>query len=93
MKHDPKNLPLAVDLRMTENTAQVNIGEGILWRARVEPTSSNTTSPIRLQVRSRSEPSSTLKAVPLLHPSACGSNALGSWKSNSWSTATSRLKP
>src|SRR5262245_13708529 len=39
MKHDPKNLPLAVDARMTENTAQVNIGEGILWRARVEPAS------------------------------------------------------
>src|SRR5262245_38533054 len=39
MKHDPKSLPLAVEMRFTENTAQINIGEGILWRARVEPTS------------------------------------------------------
>ena len=39
MKHDARNLPLAVDLRFTENTAQINIGEGVLWRARVEPTS------------------------------------------------------
>jgi hypothetical protein len=39
MKRDPKTLPLARDLRFTENTAQIEIGEGILWRARVEPTS------------------------------------------------------
>jgi hypothetical protein len=32
-KHDPSGLPLAQDVRFTENTAQVNIGEGILWRA------------------------------------------------------------
>jgi len=38
MKRDPKSLPLALDVRFTENTAQINIGEGILWRARVEPT-------------------------------------------------------
>ena len=39
-KHDPKAVPpLALDVRMTENTAQMDIGEGMLWRSKVEPTS------------------------------------------------------
>jgi hypothetical protein len=39
-KHDPKAAPpLAKDIRMTENTAQIDVGEGVLWRSRVEPTS------------------------------------------------------
>jgi hypothetical protein len=39
-KHDPKAVPaLAKDVRMTENTAQVDVGEGVLWRSKVEPTS------------------------------------------------------
>lgn len=38
--HDPTKLPtLARDVRFTENTAQMNIGEGMLWRSKVEPTS------------------------------------------------------
>ena len=39
-KHDPGAVPpLALDVRMTENTAELNIGEGMLWRSKVEPTS------------------------------------------------------
>jgi hypothetical protein len=39
-QHDPKLVPpLASDVRMTENTGQIDVGEGVLWRSRVEPTS------------------------------------------------------
>lgn len=39
-QHDPKAVPpLAIDVRMTENTAQMDVGEGMLWRSKVEPTS------------------------------------------------------
>jgi hypothetical protein len=39
-KHDPKAVPaLAKDLRMTENTGEIEVGEGVLWRSKVEPTS------------------------------------------------------
>jgi hypothetical protein len=39
-KHDPKLLPpLAKGVRMTENTGQMDVGEGLLWRSKVEPTS------------------------------------------------------
>ncbi|MFY9692058.1 MAG: hypothetical protein WA369_06095 [Candidatus Acidiferrales bacterium] len=39
-KHDPSAVPvLARDVRMTENTAEMNVGEGMLWRSKVEPTS------------------------------------------------------
>jgi len=39
-KHDPKAVPpLAVDVRMTENTGRMDVGEGMLWRSKVEPTS------------------------------------------------------
>ena len=39
-KHDPKLVPpLAKDVRMTENTGQIDVGEGVLWRSKVEPTS------------------------------------------------------
>jgi hypothetical protein len=38
-KHNPKAVPtLAKDVRMTESTARVDVGEGVLWRLRVEPT-------------------------------------------------------
>jgi hypothetical protein len=38
-KHDPSQLPtLARDARFTENSAQLDIGEGMLWRSKVEPT-------------------------------------------------------
>ena len=38
-KHDPKAVPpLALDVRMTENTGHMDVGEGMLWRSHVEPT-------------------------------------------------------
>jgi hypothetical protein len=30
--------PLAKDVRMTENTGEIEVGEGLLWRSRTEPT-------------------------------------------------------
>jgi hypothetical protein len=39
-KKDPKAVPpLSIDVRMTENTAQIDVGEGVLWRSKTEPTS------------------------------------------------------
>lgn len=39
-KHDPSAVPpLSIDARMTENTGVMNVGEGTLWRFKVEPTS------------------------------------------------------
>lgn len=44
-KHDPKLVPpLALDVRMTENTGQMDVGEGMLWRSKVEPTTFNPTA-------------------------------------------------
>jgi len=38
-RHDPKAVPpTTIDVRMTENTGMMNVGEGLLWRSRVEPT-------------------------------------------------------
>jgi hypothetical protein len=38
--HDPKAVPpLAIDVRLTENTAPMNVGEGMLWRSHDEATS------------------------------------------------------
>ena len=38
LKHDPKGLPLSQDPRVTENTAQLALGEGLLWRGNLAPT-------------------------------------------------------
>jgi len=39
-QHDPKLVPpVQLDVRMTENAAPMDIGEGMLWRSKVEPTS------------------------------------------------------
>jgi len=39
-QHDPKAVPpVQLDVRMTENAAQMDVGEGMLWRSKVEPTS------------------------------------------------------
>src|SRR4029450_12628977 len=39
-KQDLKAVPpLSKDIRVTENTAEVGVGEGVVWRSRVEPTS------------------------------------------------------
>ncbi len=41
-KHDTRMVPpLALDVRMTENTGQMDVGEGMLWRSKVEPTTFN----------------------------------------------------
>jgi len=38
-RHDPKTVPpMTIDVRMTENTGMMNVGEGLLWRSKVEPT-------------------------------------------------------
>jgi hypothetical protein len=38
--HDPKAVPpLSIDVRMTENTGEMSVGEGVLWRFKPEPTS------------------------------------------------------
>ena len=38
-KHDPQAVPpLSIDVRMTENTGRMDVGEGVLWRSKVEPT-------------------------------------------------------
>jgi len=39
-KKDPKVVPpLSIDVRMTENTGPMDVGEGMLWRSKTEPTS------------------------------------------------------
>jgi len=36
-KKDPKAVPpLSIDVRMTENTAQIDVGEGVLWRSKTD---------------------------------------------------------
>ena len=38
--HDPVAVPpLSIDVRMTENTGEMSVGEGVLWRFKPEPTS------------------------------------------------------
>jgi hypothetical protein len=38
--HDPKVVPpLSIDVRMTENSGEISVGEGVLWRFKPEPTS------------------------------------------------------
>ena len=52
-KHDTKLVPpLALDVRMTENTGQMDVGEGMLWRSKVEPTTFNliAADPVQGQV-------------------------------------------
>lgn len=38
IKKNPSKLPLALDVRYTENTAQLDVGEGFLWRGAVKET-------------------------------------------------------
>ena len=39
-KDDPKAVPaMTIDVKMTENTGMMDVGEGMLWRSKVEPTS------------------------------------------------------
>src|SRR5439155_24912630 len=38
VKQERTGLPIEPETRVTENTATVSLGEGILWKARIEPT-------------------------------------------------------
>ena len=71
-KHDPKAVPpLALDVRMTENTGQMDVGEGMLWRSHVEPTSFKiyiadpVEGQVALQTRLKVQGRDTLVAVRL----------------------------
>jgi hypothetical protein len=39
VKRDPASVPTSEETWYTENTARLSIGEGVLWRAKIEPTS------------------------------------------------------
>ena len=71
-KHDPKLVPpLAPDVRMTENTGQMDVGEGVLWRSKTEPTTFNiyVADPVQgqvaLQTRLKVQGRDTLAAIRL----------------------------
>ena len=71
-KRDPKAVPaLALDLRMTENTGQMTVGEGVLWRSKTEPTSFKiyvadpVTGEVALQTRLKVQGRDTLAAIRL----------------------------
>jgi hypothetical protein len=71
-KRDPKTVPpLAIDVRTTENTGRLEVGEGVLWRSKVEPTSLKiyvadpVTGQVALQARLMIQGHSALVAVRL----------------------------
>jgi len=71
-KHDPKLVPpLALDVRMTENTGVMTVGEGVLWRSKTEPTSFkiHVADPLQgevaLQTRLKVQGRDTLAAIRL----------------------------
>ena len=71
-KHDAKAVPpLAKDIRMTENTAEIGVGEGVLWRSRVEPTTFKlyvadpVTGQVAIQTRVKIQGRDALVAVRL----------------------------
>jgi hypothetical protein len=71
-KHDSKAVPpLAIDYRMTENTGRMDVGEGVLWRSKVEPTqfmiyvADPVTSQVAIQARLLIQGRSALVAVRL----------------------------
>jgi len=71
-KHDPKAVPpLAIDVKMTENTGAMDVGEGVLWRSKVEPTgfkiyiADPVSGQVALQARFKIEGQHALVAVRL----------------------------
>jgi len=71
-KKDPKAVPpLSIDVRMTENAAQIDVGEGVLWRSKTEPTSfkitvaDRVTGEVAFQGRLKVQGRDTLAAVRL----------------------------
>ena len=63
--------PLAKEIRMTENTGEIEVGEGVLWRSRVEPTSFTihvadpVAGQVAVQTRLKVQGRDTLAAVRL----------------------------
>jgi hypothetical protein len=71
-KKDPKAVPpLALDVRMTENTGQMDVGEGVLWRSKTEPTpfkiyvADPIAGQVALQTRLKVQGRDTLAAIRL----------------------------
>jgi hypothetical protein len=71
-KRDPKAVPaLAPDVRMTENTGVMTVGEGVLWRSKTEPTSFKiyvadpVAGEVALQTRLKVQGRDTLAAIRL----------------------------
>ena len=71
-RHDPKAVPpLALDVRMTVNSGQMDVGEGVLWRSKVEPTSFKiyvadpVSGQVALQTRIKVQSRDTLAAIRL----------------------------
>jgi hypothetical protein len=63
--------PLAKDVRMTENTGEMTVGEGLLWRSRTEPTTFKVyvadpvAGQVALQTRLKVQGRDTLVAIRL----------------------------
>lgn len=58
---DPKLVPpLALDVRMTENTGQMDVGEGMLWRSRAMTARSAPSRTIASAMRTDIRPSTIL---------------------------------
>jgi len=71
-KRDVKLVPaLARDVRMTENTGEMEVGEGVLWRSRTEPTTFKIyvadpiSGEVALQTRLKVQGRDTLAAIRL----------------------------
>jgi hypothetical protein len=71
-KKDPKAVPtLALDVRMTENTGQMDVGEGLLWRSKTEPTTFKiyvadpVSGQVAVQTRLKVQGRDTLAAIRL----------------------------
>ena len=69
---NPKAVPpLAADVRMTENTGQMDVGEGLLWRSKTEPTpfkiyvADPVAGQVALQTRLKVQGRDTLAAIRL----------------------------
>ena len=72
VKKDPKAVPpLALAVRMTENTGQMDVGEGVLWRSKTEPTpfkiyvADPIAGQVALQTRLKVQGRDTLAAIRL----------------------------
>ena len=66
LKHDAGGLPLEVGARITENAAPIGVGQGVLWRAKVEPSTFKlyVADPIAGQVAIQTVP--TIEGRPAL---------------------------